>query len=52
MREKENLDKPLVSIEVKDGRVVQARGMSNRGVTLDEKEYLEKWAKKKGIAYA
>ena len=52
MREKENLDKPLVSIEVKDGRVVQARGMSNRSVTLDEKEYLEKWAKKKGIAYA
>ena len=50
--EKENLDKPLVSIEVKDGRVVQARGMSNRSVTLDEKEYLEKWAKKKGIAYA
>lgn len=47
MREKENLDKPLVSIEVKDGRVVQARGMSNRSVTLDEKEYLEKWAKKK-----
>ena len=52
MREKENLDKPLVSIEVKDGRVVQARGMSNRSVTLDEKEYLEKWAEKKGIAYA
>lgn len=52
MRKKESLESPLVSIEVKDGRVVQARGKSNRSVTTEEREYLNKWADKKGIAYA
>lgn len=52
MRENTDLDKPLVSIEVKDGRVVQARGKGNRTVTEAEDKTIKDWAKKKNLFYS
>jgi len=49
MRDAESLNKPLVTIEVRNGKVRQARGQSNRGLTMEESEFLNEWAKEKEI---
>ena len=51
MRSKENLTTPLVTIEVRDGKIAQARGKYNRNLTYDEKNFLEEYAKKKKLRY-
>lgn len=51
MRESDNLDKPLVSIEIKRGKINQARGSSNRSVTDDEFKAILEWSKKNDIIY-
>lgn len=51
MRENKDIDKPLVSIEIKRGKINQARGSSNRDVTSDEAKAILEWSKKNDIIY-
>ena len=41
LRKKEDLEKSLVTLQVRDGRVVQARGQSNRAPTKEEQEAID-----------
>lgn len=54
MRKKEEPDKSLVTIEVKNNKIVQAKGRFNRDLTNEEEVTVEKWNTKfenmKGIA--
>ena len=54
MRKKEEPDKSLVTIEVKNNKIVQAKGRFNRDLTNEEEVVVEKWNTKfenmKGIA--
>lgn len=54
MRKKEEPDKSLVTIEVKNNKIVQAKGRFNRDLTNEEEVIVEKWNSKfgnmKGIA--
>lgn len=43
LRSNEELEKSLVTVQVKDGRVLQARGQSNRPTTEEEAKFLEKF---------
>jgi hypothetical protein len=51
MRETNNLDKSLVTIEVKDNTIKQAKGFANRPVTNVEEKFLKQWAKEKKLNY-
>lgn len=44
LRDNEDLDKPLVTVQVHGDRVSQARGVNNRAVTREEQEFLDKFA--------
>ena len=46
MRKKDSLDNSLVTIEVKDNKIVQAKGRFNRDVTSEEQEVIDKWNEK------
>lgn len=48
MRKKDALDKSLVTIEVIDNKIVQARGKFNRDVTAQEQEAIDNFNKIKG----
>lgn len=50
MRRNEDLETPLVSIEVTNGRIAQARGKNNRSVTEEEGKAIKAWAKEKGLS--
>lgn len=43
LRDNEDLDKPLVTVQVHGDRVSQARGVNNRAVTREEQEFLDKY---------
>lgn len=43
LRTNEDIDRPLVTVQVQDGRVVQARGVNNRPATREEQEFLDKY---------
>lgn len=43
MRKKDSVDKSLITLEVRNGRVVQARGKYNRETTSKEREAINKW---------
>ena len=49
LREKEEKDEPLVTIEVRGDQIVQVRGQSNRLPTKEEKEAVALFAKKKEL---
>lgn len=49
MRYTNEPDKSLITIEVKDGEIKQAKGFTNRAVIDEEKEFLIKWAKQKKL---
>ena len=49
MRKKDEPDTPLVTVEVYDGRIHQARGKYNRGLEYDERVFLEEYAEKKHL---
>ena len=49
LREKEKKSKSLVTLEVKSGSIVQARGKCNRLLTNEEKAFVRKWGKEKGL---
>lgn len=44
LRKVKSLDVPYITVEVKNGKIDQARGIGNRSVTQEEREVLEKWA--------
>lgn len=49
MRDAENLDKSLVTIEVRGDRVVQAKAFANRHVDENQKQFISEWAKNKQL---
>ena len=52
MREKKQPEQSLVTVEVHDNKVVQARGNRNRDPTLQQIIWLQKWAEKKKLEIA
>lgn len=51
MRKKEEKDTSLVTIEIKNNRISQARGKYNRSLSYEEKVFIEEYAAKKHITY-
>ncbi|AMQ66572.1 hypothetical protein BH753_gp090 [Bacillus phage Shbh1] len=49
LRDKEKVDYPLVTVEIRNSRVVQAKGQANRPVTLQERQALRKFIKQKNL---
>ena len=49
MRYSDIINESLVTLEVKDGQVCQARGYANRDLTKEENLFVKKWAKAKGL---
>lgn len=49
MRDKQEPDISLVTFEVKNNKLVQARGLANRELTNKEQEFLDKWLAKAKI---
>lgn len=52
LRNKEEIEKPLVTIEVRGFNIRQARGFGNRAVSEEQKEFIKKWAEKKTLVEA
>ncbi len=44
LRDNEDLDKPLVTVQIHGDRVSQSKGVNNRSTTREEQEYLDKYA--------
>ncbi|EKS4345079.1 PcfJ domain-containing protein [Clostridium botulinum] len=51
MRDTQDLEKSLITIEVLDDVVTQIRGFGNRFPTKEEEVFLSKWAKEKQLKY-
>ena len=51
LRKIDNWEESLVTLEVRDEKLVEARGFGNRYANADEKNMLEKWCKVKNIEY-
>lgn len=49
MRDAENLDKSLATIEVRGGNVRQAKGYANRALKQEERDFVKEWAEKKEL---
>ena len=49
MREKENIDDSLVTVEVKLGHLCQAYQKNNNRISQEQLEFLQKYAKNKKI---
>lgn len=49
LRKSAQKSKSLVTIEVNNGRIVQARGKNNRFLTDDENKFMKMWAQEKGL---
>lgn len=43
MRENDNIKKSLVTVEVKDNKIVQSRTKYNNDITNNQKKFLDKW---------
>lgn len=51
LRKNDDLDKPLVTVELQGDSIVQARGFANRSVDDEEEEALRLYAKKMELKY-
>ncbi len=51
LRNTDNQDESLVTLEVRGDKLVEARGFANRYATNEEKDILKKWCKIKNIEY-
>lgn len=49
MRETDNIEQSLITIEVRDSKVCQVRGYANRSTTKEEDLFIKKWAKAKNL---
>ena len=52
LRSIDEQDKSLVTVEVQNGSIVQAKGYANRPMTEEEEKCLKKWAKEKDLCYS
>lgn len=52
LRDKEELDKPLATIEVRGLNIRQARGFANRAIPEDQKEFIKQWAEQNNLIEA
>lgn len=52
LREKEDIEKSLVTVEIRKDKIVQARGFSNRLPDKNERDALERFAKAKELRIA
>lgn len=52
LRNKEEPEKPLVTIEVRGLNIRQVRGFANRQISDQEKEFVKKWAEEKNLVEA
>lgn len=52
LRDKEDLEKPLATIEVRGLNIRQARGFANRAIPEDQKEFIRAWAEKNNLVEA
>ena len=48
LRLRKEMEKSLVTVEIEGNRVIQARGMSNRNITNDERKALVEYCKRVG----
>lgn len=51
LRETEDSEKSLVTLEIKNNALKQARGFGNRKITEDEETFLKKWCSTKQLDY-
>lgn len=51
MRYKESPEQSLVTVEIRDGSLVQAEGFSRRRPNVQEREFLEMFCKEKGLSF-
>jgi len=51
LRKKDEPNTSLVTVEVRDKKIAQARGKFNRALLYDEKVFLEEYAEKKKLVY-
>lgn len=49
MREVDKIDEPLITIEFKDGAIIQAKGLLNRKPNEEEEKFIRRFADKFGI---
>lgn len=49
LRSTKNIEERLVTVEVRDGRITQARGAHNRAISPEEKHALYKFAEERGL---
>lgn len=49
LRRNKNIDKPNVTVEIRDGALVQARGRFNRSITDEERNFLSRYCETKKI---
>lgn len=49
LRDVENPEKPLATIEVRGINIRQARGFGNRQLNKEEQEFVKEWAEEKGL---
>ena len=52
LRDKEQIEKPLATIEVRGLNIRQARGFSNRAIPEEQKEFIKLWAEKNNLVEA
>lgn len=52
LRNKEDLEKPLATIEVRGLNIRQARGFGNRAISEEQKEFITKWAETNNLMEA
>lgn len=52
LREKEQIEKPLATIEVRGFNIRQARGFANRALNEEQKEFVSKWAEENNLVEA
>ena len=45
LRKKDNINKSLVTIEIRDNKVVQAFRSYNTPITTEDKEFIDRWNK-------
>ncbi|AYP68323.1 hypothetical protein PQE75_gp156 [Bacillus phage vB_BcoS-136] len=52
LREIDNMDKPLATIEVRGFNIRQARGYSNIAINQEQKDFIKEWAEEKNLVEA
>lgn len=51
VRKKDKPEESLLTVEVRNGKIIQVRGFGNRNPMSEEKQFISKWAEKKQLLY-